>query len=244
MKWGKRLGFLLPSANSVLERDTRVALPDGISAHFARMKLTRDTPEEISGLIDHVPSAASDVADAGVDVIGFACTTGSLDGGLGYDRKIVDIITSTTGVPATTTSSAVVLAFRELGIRRPLLVSPYEAWLNAKVVRFLADSGFGVAGIVGMSLPAPRDLEAVTPEEIVELAGKADSADADGVFLSCTGFRGLEAVDAIEQALGKPAVASNQATIWAMLAMVGIDVPVPGFGRLLARPRSSVGVTT
>ena len=241
MQWGKRLGFLLPSANSVLERDTRLALPQGVSGHFARMKLTRDSPDQISGLIDHVPTAAGEVADAGVDVIGFACTTGSLDGGLGYDRKIVDIITSTTGVPATTTSSAVVQALRELGITNPLLVSPYEDWLNAKVVRFLGDSGFGVAAVVGLGLPEPRDLEAVTPEQIVELTRKADRADADGVFISCTGFRGLEAADALERELGKPVVASNQATIWAMLAMVGVDDRVVGFGGLLSRPRLSAG---
>jgi maleate isomerase len=240
MEWGQRLGFLVPSANSVLERDTRIALPDGLSAHFARMKLTRDTPEEISGLVDQVPSAAGEVADAGVDVIGFACTTGSLDGGLGYDQKIIDIITTATGVPATTTSSAVILALRELGIRNPLVVSPYEEWLNEKVVRFLADSGVGVAGVVGLGLPDPRECEAVGPEHISDVSRNADTAEADGIFISCTGFRGLEAVEGLEQALGKPVISSNQATIWLMLAMIRVATPVHGFGRLLELPRLGV----
>ncbi len=244
VSWNKRLGFLVPSANSVVERDTRIALPAGTSAHFARMKLTRDTPEGISGLVNHVPQAAGELADAAVDVVGFACTTGSLDGGLGYDRKIIDTIERETGIRATTTSTSVVHGLRELRIQRPVIISPYEEWLNAKVVTFLEGSGFQVAAVMGFGLPAPRDVAGVTPAQILDAARREDRADADGVFISCTDFRGLEAAEMVEQALGKPVVTSNQATIWEMLSIVGIGDPVVGFGQLLARPRRTAEART
>ena len=238
--WRARLGFLVPSANAVVERDAHLAFPGGVSAHFGRLKQTEDTPEQIRGLVDHVPEVASDVADAGVDVIGFACTTGSLDGGLGYDRRISEVITKATGIQATTTSTAVVAALRALGIRRPIIVSPYEDWLNAKVVHFLEASGFEVAGVFGFGRPKQRDLEAITPDQIVEAVRALNRDDADGCLLSCTGFRGFEAVEATENAIGKPVVNSNQATFWQMLGMAGIDDPVLGYGRLLAaRDRSA-----
>lgn len=241
--WRARLGFLVPSANAVVERDALLALPGGVSAHFGRLKLTEDTPEQISGLVDHVPQAASDVADAGVDVIGFACTTGSLDGGLGYDRRISNVITTVTGIQATTTSTAVVAALRALGIRRPIVVSPYEDWLNAKVVHFLEASGLEVAGVFGFGRPKQRDLEAITPDQILESVRALDRDDADGCLLSCTGFRGFEAVEAVENAIKKPVVNSNQATFWQMLGMAGINDPVQGYGRLLAAP-DRVATTT
>jgi maleate isomerase len=236
-EWRARLGFLVPSANAVVERDARLALPDDVTAHFGRMKLTEDTPEQIAGLVDFVPQAARDVADAGVSVIGFACTTGSLFKGLGYDHEISDRIREETGIPATTTSSAVVDALRLLGIHRPIVVSPYEDWLNAKVVHFLTESGFEVSGVFGFGRPEQRALEAITPEQIVGAARSLDSWEADGCLLSCTGFRGFEAVKALEDAIGKPVINSNQATFWQMLRMARIDDSISGFGRLLEMPR-------
>ena len=42
---------------------------------------------------------------------------------------------------------------------------------------------------------------------------------------------------ALEAAVGKPVVTSNQATIWAGLKALGISAPVQGFGSLLEQSR-------
>ena len=47
-EWTHRLGFLVPSVNTVIERDLRLSLPDPVSAHVARMPITRDTPEQLA----------------------------------------------------------------------------------------------------------------------------------------------------------------------------------------------------
>ena len=219
--WLARVGVMVPSANAVFERDAQLVLSRGVSAHFARMKLTRDEPDQITGLIDHVPRCARELADAGVQAIAFACTTGSLDGGLGYDARISGIIETETGVPATTTSTAVVEALRLLRVERPIVVSPYEDWLNAKLARFMSDSGFDVVSLHGFSLPEPRDIEAVTPDEIADAVVAADKPQADGAFISCTGFRGLEAAELLADRFDKPVISSNQATLHAVLGMVG-----------------------
>jgi maleate isomerase len=231
--WRARLGFLVPSLNAVLERDAAAVLPDGVSAHFARMKLTRDDEDQIAGLINYVPAAASDVADAGVGVIAFGCTTGSLYGGTGYDERIIEVIEQATGVRATTTSTAVLKGLRALGARRVTVVSPYEPWLNEYVRTFLEDNQIAVAAIAGFALPDGRDCEMVTPDRILQKVQEVDTPDTDAIFLSCTDFRGLEGVEAMEGALGKPVVTSNQATIWEALRIAGIEEPVPGFGVLL-----------
>lgn len=230
--WQARIGVMVPSANAVFERDAQLVLPPSVTAHFARMKLTRDEPEQISGLIDHVPRAAGELADAGVDAIGFACTTGSLDGGLGYDGRISGLIEQEAGVPATTTSTAVVEVLGLLNVRTLVIVSPYEDWLNAKLVSFMTDSGFETVGLHGFSLPEPRDIEAVAPEQIAEAAARADEPEADGIFISCTGFRGLEAADLLARDVEKPVVSSNQATLFALLRVIGRLDGARGLGRL------------
>ena len=43
----------------------------------------------------------------------------------------------------------------------------------------------------------------------------------------------VEAVDEIEQRIGKPVVTSNQSSIWMTLRKLGHTAPIAGFGRLL-----------
>jgi maleate cis-trans isomerase len=68
--------------------------------------------------------------------------------------------------------------------------------------------------------------------------------EADALLCSCTAWRSVEAIAAIEARTGKPAVSSNQSTIWTALRALGITRPIAGFGRLLehltpARPASA-----
>lgn len=219
LQWTKRLGFLVPSANAVLERDSRLALPASASAHFARMPITRDDPEQLAGLAAAAPDAAALLAHAGCEAIVFACTSGSLYEGPGYDADIAQRVNQISGVPSSTTATAVIAALRSLDMRRVVLVSPYEAWLDARVVAFLAAHGVEVTAAAGPSLPDPRQTEAVTPEDIA--AAVEDPGTADGIFISCTAFRGLEAADLLRERFGLPVVSSNEATFWEALRLVG-----------------------
>jgi maleate cis-trans isomerase len=40
------------------------------------------------------------------------------------------------------------------------------------------------------------------------------------VFISCTAFRGVDAINLIEDRLGKPVLSSNQVTFWKLGQMV------------------------
>jgi len=76
-------------------------------------------------MVDDAPKAAKKLAHAGVDAIAFGCTGASLFKGLGFDQKIVKQIEDTTRIAATTTSTAVVAALKELGIRKVSIATPY-----------------------------------------------------------------------------------------------------------------------
>ena len=72
------------------------------------------------------------------------------------------------------------------------------------------------------------------PERVVEFAAGVCRPEAEALFCSCTAWRSVEAVEALEQRLGKPVVSSNQAMIWAAFGKLGIREPIQGFGSLLA----------
>lgn len=52
---------------------------------------------------------------------------------------------------------------------------------------------------------------ALTPQDAYEMALKADHSDAQAIVVSCTDYRALEAISAIETKLNKPVITSNQA---------------------------------
>jgi len=91
-----------------------------------------------------------------------------------------------------------------------------------------------LAANFGLSAAGPE----VTPQDWARLAKENDRPDADGIFLSCTNTRQIEAIADIEKTLGKPVVNSNQAVLWGAVkrlsAKVGAVKPMPQLGRLMA----------
>ncbi len=51
----------------------------------------------------------------------------------------------------------------------------------------------------------------------------ADREEAEALVISCTDYRALEAVSALEGQLGKPVVTSNSALMYVCLKRLGID---------------------
>jgi maleate isomerase len=235
MSWRAKLGVLVPSGNTVLEPDIYRMAPQGVSAHFSRVINVEDTPEELGAMINYVPKCCLELSHGRMDVYGFGCTGGSLMGGMGYDQKIIKIMEEKTGKPATTTSSAVLKAFGEMGIARVSIVTPYEEWLNEKQKKFFASNGIEVMDMKGLGIRDADGIANVSPGMIYRLAREVDRPESQGLFVSCTNMRAAEVLESIETDLGKPAISSNQATLWAMLKLAGIKGSISGFGSLLTR---------
>jgi len=47
--------------------------------------------------------------------------------------------------------------------------------------------------------------------------------DADGVYISCTAWRTIEVIKALEETLRKSVLSSNQVTAWAILKRMGLQ---------------------
>ena len=104
---------------------------------------------------------------------------------------------------------------RALGLKKLVVLSPYKS--NDNIIDYLAAAGFTVVKDVALKCKTAADFEKITPQRWLELAQENDTPEADGIFLSCTNTTQIEAVAAIEEALGKPVVNSNQAVLWGCL---------------------------
>ena len=226
-----RLGVVVPVSNTNLEPDLMWLAPTGVSLHFARaggydvdqipdekqmQQYSDSTPTEVIESLKHCRA----------DLVLYGCTSATLAQGPAYDKRFRGDIETITGVPAVTAAGALVEVLQRLEVQRFAFTSPYVASLNDLAIGFLESSGLEC--VHRLDAPSPLSNEAVgdtRPEEIIEIALRADHADAEVLVISCTDYRATEAIAAIEEQIGKPVVTSNQASLLVALERLGI---VPG----------------
>jgi maleate isomerase len=234
-----RVGLIIPSVNRMTEPQFNRFAPPGLGIHVARGRVAGGPPRTVAELTGEISHAAGTLADAEPDLIVFHCTHTSMKEGADGEARIIDLIRRTTGIEAVSTSSLVNEALRALKVRNVLVLSPYQT--NADIIAYLSAADFTVVKDVALACATPAAFEAITPQRWYELALENDSPQVDGVFLSCTNTTQIDAVEAIERALGKPVVNSNQAVLWGCLSRLktafGDDWSIPGLGRLLDRGR-------
>lgn len=227
-----RLGLIVPSNNTTVEPEFARMAPPGVDCFATRtMIVETDDPDlkarTILDMHARIDDAAREVASLEPDAIGYVCTSGSFLDGDDSDRVVCARLTDQTGVPTITTSTAVVVALRTLGIRRVALATPYISQVSRGLRAYLQEAGFEIV--------AHRDLELLSnlakgrlgPDVSEELVRTMEPGEVDGVFISCTNWRTVEAVDALESDFGFPVVSSNLATKWLMLALADA-LPEPG----------------
>ena len=228
-----RIGILVPSSNTITEIEFNALKPEGISVHAARMFITHPTVETLARMNEDTETASKHIATAKPSVVAFACTTGSLLEGVGWDARLIERIQKITGVPVTTTATSVIRAFKELGIRKISVGTPYNEELNIREADFFEKSGVKVLKIKGLN--SGGSMSEISLEEVKNLAREVDRPDADAVFLSCTNLKALPVLDPLEKELSKYVFSSNIATFWDVMRMLKIKEPIQGRGKLLER---------
>jgi maleate isomerase len=106
----KRIGLVIPSSNQLTEPEYHRYRPDGVLAHFCRMRMTGVHRTSSAELLPRIADAASSVADAQCDVIAFHCTALALDAGPAGEPQIIAAIEEATGRPAVATASSIIAA--------------------------------------------------------------------------------------------------------------------------------------
>lgn len=227
--WQQKIGIIVPSWNTVMEYETQRLAGPGASVHAMRIAHTADTEEKLMGLSVQAPAAAQLLAHAKVQVIGYGCTASGFLHTPAEDRALAQRITAETGIPCATSSRAIVDGLRALGAQRLSLASPYAPWLNARLKQYLGADGFEVLAMQGLDTQAHST---ITRERILALVDEVVRPRTEAIFISCSNFRTLEIIDAVERQYGLPVVTSNASMMWQMLRLMNDRREVPGAGRL------------
>ena len=236
MKESIRVGLLVPSSNTSMEREFTEMIKKAetdITLHTARMPLQKTTIDTLLRMRSHATDAAERLAHAAVDVICYGCTSGSLIHGLEYGQGISREIQQNTGIPTVTTSEAILKASQHLGLTSLSILTPYTEDINQKEVAFLEAAGIKVRSINGLGIVDNLEIGRYNPENLIKFVHENAYKPEEGVFISCTNLRTLEAIPVLESEFKAPVFSSNTASFLLVLKTLELSYNAPKFGQLL-----------
>src|SRR3979411_1783316 len=227
-----RLGIIVPSVNSVVEGWYPRVVPEGVSAHFARMLMPAGTSPERIIEMDRTDGrhAIDQLTSCRPHAIAYGCTASSIVQGHQFDAHLRQEIRHIAGCPAPSATPTLFEACARLGMKRVPAISPYPAEVDAAEHKFFAEGGIETSAGAHLGISDGFRLAEPEPEAILDLALGAWDPASDGMIIACLNFRSHPIIDALEARIGKPIVTSTQATLWHVLRLLALPHPPPPHG--------------
>lgn len=222
-----RIGLIVPSSNTVMEPDFHRQLGEKSIVSTTRILLEDVTREaECRMLEDPLTNAIELIGTTAPEIVVFGCTSAGALGTLAHDDGIAARIAKGANAQALTVLRAVLMDLGRIGPRKVAVFTPYVEDLTNGVAASLAEAGYPAIKAVGMGIRANREIGWVKPAEIVRFVeSQIDGCAPDCVFLSCTNWRAVEAIEPLRRKLGIPIVSSNLAAIDAVSQTYAKQVP-------------------
>ncbi|MGI9303955.1 MAG: maleate cis-trans isomerase family protein [Gammaproteobacteria bacterium] len=229
------IGLIALASDMISEPELQAFLPtdNGVALYTNRIPMSKVANVETlkameAGLSQTVTLL---MPDNQLDVIIYGCTSGTM--AIGADEVAGRIREARPGIAVTDPISAGLRGLRKFGCSRIAVLTPYIDEINTVVEDYISARGFDITAKGSFKQQGDPQMCRISPRTIYDAGMQLGRNDVDGLFISCTALRVSPIIGALEQALGKPVVSSNQALAWDALRLAGYEDPVEGFGRLL-----------
>lgn len=242
-----RIGQIVPSSNTTMETEIPAILrgresvaPERFTFHSSRMRMKTVSKEELAAMDAASDRCAAELADARVDVLGYACLVAIMSMGKGYhceSEKRLHEVTVREGSPApvVTSAGALVDGLRTLGARKIAMVAPYMQMLCTMVAEYIEHESFEVVDYVALEIPDNVAVGRRDPMALIDIYKRLDLSGVDALVLSsCVQMPSLAAIPQAEQETGLPVVSAAVCTAYQMLKKLGLETVAPNAGALLS----------
>ncbi len=242
-----RIGQIVPSSNTTMETEIPAILrareaveAERFTFHSSRMRMQHVTKEELAKMDADSDRCALELADARVDVLGYACLVAIMSMGLGYHKKSEARLHGRTveaggPAPVVTSAGALVDGLKAIGAKKVAILTPYMKPLTQLVVDYIEHEGIEVLDSISLEVSNNLEVGLLNPLAPVEHTKKLNTANVDAIVASaCVQMPSLASIQQIEDRAGMPVLSSSVATTYMMLKKLGLKTYAPGFGSLLS----------
>jgi arylmalonate decarboxylase len=231
------LGLIFPPAGRGIPEEGLAMYPSSVKFLAEGLGLKTMTPDGYDAVIGRIPPVAQKLAKDGAKAIVLMGTSLSFYKGAAFNARLADTIRSSTGLPTTTMSTAVIEGLKAVGGHRVAVATAYNEEVNGRLRAFLKESGFEVLVLKGLGIEKVEDIDTVTQPQLIEFSAgvRAAAPRADSMLVSCGGLRTLEILAPLEKRTKVPVVSSTPHALRAGVRLLGLSGRAPGFGSLLAK---------
>ena len=232
-----RIGHICPSIPlDMIVNEFQHILGDDVLMVYSSLHIERLQQADFDRAIAKLDEAVGHMVEGEAQSI--IVGGGPVVAALGSDAAVVERTRELSGVPAISTTGAMLAGMAQLSARTLVVASPYTDERNALLCQYLNGQGYRVAAARGLGYTRAVDIARLPFDATYRLACEAAAAapDADAIYLPCARMPVVRNIERIESTTGLPVVTSTQAMVWWGLRALGIGDPVSGFGRLLQAP--------
>ncbi|HAV73489.1 MAG: Asp/Glu racemase [Limnobacter sp.] len=242
-----RIGQIVPSSNTTMETEIPAILrareaveAERFTFHSSRMRMQHVTKEELAKMDADSDRCALELADARVDVLGYACLVAIMSMGLGYHKKSEERLHGRTveaggPAPVVTSAGALVDGLKAIGAKKVAILTPYMKPLTCLVIDYIENEGIEVLDSISLEVSNNLEVGLLNPLAPIEHTKKLNTANVDAIVASaCVQMPSLGSIQPIEDRAGMPVLSSSVATTYMMLKKLGLKTYAPGFGSLLS----------
>jgi maleate isomerase len=242
----RRIGLVVPSSNITVETEIPALLGRHAGARFSfhssRMRMHTVSPDGLRAMNSQRERCVGELADAGVDVLLYACLVALMAQGAGEHRRaeaaVAEQLAKAGQQPAVVSSAgALIDALGALGARRVALVMPYLRPLAEQVVGYLESENLKITDWAALEVADNAAVGCIPADRVMASARRLDLAGADALVISaCVQMPSLPLIDLAEAEFGVPVISAATAGAFSLLRRLGLPAVLPGAGQLLAPP--------
>jgi maleate isomerase len=231
--WKARIGYLSPSVFET-PSDWDLILPKGFTIVSSGLNVQSHTETEFNKAIDALGAGLGIFAAEECDAILMGGITLGTQRGYAAEQEVVAKLSRQVGLPVSTAMNATVQAMKHLEIRSTVIATAYKEAINQSVKKFYEDAGLNVLAIMGLEVSKPVDQVKLPDYASYKLARELNRRYPVTDSLLIQGrWRSVAYVQELEDDTHKPVISSTAASLWWVMHVLGIKVPIHGFGKLL-----------
>lgn len=229
-----RCALVTLATDQTIEEEFRRIVPaPGVGLYHTRLwndaEINMETLRAIEARIE--PAVRLLLPGDAFDVIAFGCTSATMV--IGEARVDELIRRAKPGAQVTNPLRAMTAAFAAQGAHSVAVLTPYVRSVNERLREYLIELGMSVPVFGSFNEADDRVVARISVDSLERAAAQlVRQAPVQGLFISCTSIRLLDAVERMEAIAGVPVTSSNHAMAWHMLQLAGVPTAGRGPGRL------------
>lgn len=214
MSQALKVGLMVPSNNTTMEREMLAWLPAGSSCDTVKIPRGKGllTKASLPEYIGQALRLAQVFDNPEVDVVAYGCTAAGFISGPAGDAQLQSDLARITHKNVVTTARSMVQALQEIGVNKIALVTPYLDAVNTQLKAFLADGGVEVKRFNSFYVQNTDELGRIEAHQVAKLAHETMGDDCEAMFIGCSQLPTAEILGDLQKAFGRPVMSSIQVT--------------------------------